>query len=501
MRYIDLILANPMTWGLFLFYLLGTGWLAWLGHKKTTDIESFAVGNGDMSPWIVGVTLAASIASVATFVINPGFVYVHGLAAFMHFGVAASAGVILGLVLMSAGFRRVGAKYKAITLPQWIGQRYGSKAMTVFFAAVNLLSVAFMVLIVGGLSEYMSATLGLTKLEGTILIIAFVYSYIMLGGTYAHAYTNTLQGAIMVVVSVIIVVGGLHLFSDGLLTKVEAVSPDLVAWVNPKSSLFGDFWTVYVSGFVVGFAVVCQPHILTKALYVKTDKQVYQYLAVAIGVSLIFTALLLVGFYAHALGIQVPPQKQNIVMALYVAQTFSPAIQALITVALLAAGMSTLDGILVAMSSIAANDLFLKLTENNLLKNKTHAQKSAAAHKASQYILIGLGMTTFLILWLFPPGAWLGIFGQIGIYGILAASLVPITFGIYAPHAQGRPIFAAAGVGVAVHFTLCTSAYMSPATGAAYGFSNPGVAMTWAVIASTLTALPFALKKSVAATS
>lgn len=496
MRYVDLILANPMTWSLFLFYLLGTGWLAWLGHKKTTDIKSFAVGNGDMNPWIVGVTLAASIASVATFVINPGFVYVHGLSALMHLGVAAGGGVILGLVLMSAGFRRVGAQYKAITLPQWIGQRYGSKAMTVFFAAVNLLSVAFMVLIVGGLSEYMSVTLGLTKLEGTILIIAFVYSYIMLGGTYAHAYTNTLQGIIMVIVSIIIIAGGLHLFSGGLLNKVEAVSPDLVSWINPKSSLFGDFFTIYVSGFVVGFAVVCQPHILTKALYVKTDKEVYQYLAVAIGVSLIFTGLLLVGFYAHALGIQVPPEKQNIVMALYVAETFSAPIQALVTVALLAAGMSTLDGILVAMSSIAANDLFLKLTENNLLKNKTAEEKSLAAHKASQYILIGLGVLTFLILWVFPPGAWLGIFGQIGVYGILAASLVPIMFGIFAPHMPAKPIFIAAGVGVAVHFGLCALAFVSPQLGADYNFSNPGVALTWGIFASILVALPFARRSA-----
>jgi SSS family solute:Na+ symporter/sodium/pantothenate symporter len=212
-------------------------------------------------------------------------------------------------------------------------------------------------------------------------------------------------------------------------------------------------------------------------------------------VSLIFTSLLLVGFYAHALGIQVPPEEQNIVMARYVSETFSAPIQALITVALLAAGMSTLDGILVAMSSIAANDLFLRLTEDNLLKGKTPAQKSAAAHKASQYILIGLGLTTFLILWLFPPGAWLGIFGQVGIYGILAASLVPVAFGIFAPRMGRGPVFAAALVGVGLHFTLCGVAYAHPATAAAYGFSNPGVAMTWAVLASALVAAPFALRR------
>ena len=96
--YLALFAQKPLIWCLFLVYLAGTSYLAWLGHKKTDGIESFAIGKGDMSPVVVGITLAASIASTATFVINPGFVYVHGVSALMHLGVAAGLGVIAGLV-------------------------------------------------------------------------------------------------------------------------------------------------------------------------------------------------------------------------------------------------------------------------------------------------------------------------------------------------------------------------------------------------------------------
>ena len=54
---------------------------------------------------------------------------------------------------------------------------------------------------------------------------------------------------------------------------------------------------------------------------------------------------------------------------------------AIITVALMAAGMSTLDGILVSLSSIAANDLFLNIglwTEGGGLEiHHTDAAKSS----------------------------------------------------------------------------------------------------------------------------
>ena len=152
MRYLDPFAARPLVWSLFLLYLGATAWLAWLGWRKTRDLKSFATGGGTMSPLVVGITLAASMASTATFVINPGFIYKHGVAALIHLGVAVSLGIITGLIVLSAGFQRIGARTGALTLPHWIGQRYGSLrlgrirgafgAEPVLAAALVLLAIA-----------------------------------------------------------------------------------------------------------------------------------------------------------------------------------------------------------------------------------------------------------------------------------------------------------------------------------------------------------------------
>ena len=502
MKYIDLIMDKPLIWGLFIAYMAFTSWLAYLGYKKTNDIKSFAVGGGDMNPFIVGITLAASIASTATFVINPGFVYVHGVSALMHLGVAAGSGVIIGLLVMSFGFRRVGQKNSALTLPQWVGERYASKMMTIFFAGVNLLSLTFVVLIVGGLSIVMQNTLGLSNFESITLIIVFVFSYIFVGGTYAHAYTNTLQGVIMAVIAGVIVFSGLEHFAGGfgaVADKLTSIDPNLAKTVNPSSPLFGTFFSVWVSGFIIGFAVVSQPHILIKALYVKSDKDVWRYLGVCIVVSILFTALLLVGLYAHIMDMPkeafIDPGtgkfRQDLVMTVYITKTFSPTMLAVIMVALMAAGMSTLDGILLALSSIAANDLFLNLTRNNVLKDKTEEEQGKIAYYAGQGILVLLGLITFAIA-LNPPKL-LGIFGQVGVYGIVAASLSPILSGILFKNINRWAVFVASVSALLTHFGLYAWASSGAKTALEYGFANPGVTATYGIILSLAIALPAGL--------
>lgn len=480
MRYLELFAEKPLIWSLFFAYLVGTGFLAWLGHRRTTDMRSYAIGRGDMSPIVVGVTLAASIASTATFIINPGFVYVHGLSALLHLGAAVSCGLITGLLTMSIGFRRIGARSRAVTLPQWIGERYRSRLLAVLFAGINLLSLCFVVLIVGGVSIVMQQNLGLTNLESLILVVTFVFGYVFLGGTYAHAYTNTFQGIVMVGVAIAVIVSGLPFFSDGLggfASALHADDPNLLAPVNPASSLFGSFFSVYVSGFVIGFALCCQPHIMTKALYVKDDRTLWKSLGIAVGVGLIFSGMLLVGLYARVADLPreafLGPDgafRQDQVLIAYLKATFSPEVLAVLTVALLAASMSTLDGILVALSTIVANDLVMPIVGHRLSNDPE--RRSAFAHRASRVVLVMMGLAAFFIA-LDPPDL-LGIFGQVGVYGIVAASTAPILFGIAFPSMGGRAALLATLVGAGLHFGL----YLSGAA------ANPAVTATWGLLAS-----------------
>lgn len=470
---------TTLAWVLFGAYALFTIVLSLRGMKKTQSFAGFALGNRDLGPVMVGITLAAAIASTATFVINPGFVYTHGVSALMHLGVAASAGAILALVLFSRGFRRMGESSAALTLPHWIGNRFAHRGMRTYFALLNLvLAVSFVVLIVKGSALVMQHTLGLGYVASVLLIVAFVFGYILLGGTYAHVYTNAFQGALMVLVALAIVASGLHLFGDGVgafFERIAAHDPALVAVVNPESALFGSVWDVFVCAFVVGAGLMCQPHILVKSLYLKTERELSRYLAVAIGVGVVFALVLVAGLYARLTLDAVP--SQDAVMPVYLSQAFGPVTGVFVSVALLAAGMSTLDGVLVSASTIAANDVILGPLGARWLVQQTEADKQRLALRASRWVLVAMGVVSAALA--LDPPELVGIFAQVGIYGLVAASLAPMAYGIFVRDVDGREAFAAALAGPVVHFAT----YFGVTYGLG-GFVNPASSATFGVLAS-----------------
>jgi SSS family solute:Na+ symporter/sodium/pantothenate symporter len=468
-----IIAAKALLLGI---YLVAVFWLSAIGMRKTTSLASFAVGNKDMGPVLVGVVMASSIASTATFVINPGFVYTHGLSAFLHYAVAAQAGMAFGLIAVCRGFRRLGADGGCLTIPDWVRVRFGSDRLALFFAGINLLSITFVVLILVGCAILVTGLTGLSYTVSLILVLVVVFSYVLMGGTYAHAYTNAVQAVLMGVVALLLFGSGLHLFDQGWSTALASVSADYAAPTNPSSDLYDSVFAVFVSGFVVTFALMMQPHILTKVLYLRSESDVRRFLVTTIATGAVFSLCLFVGFYARLGGLELPVDQQDQVVTTYVLQAFGDGVggqlmSTTVLVALLAAGMSTLDGILVALSSMVTHDLYLKF-------RRKEAPDEAGALRASRLVLVGVGLVAFALA--LDPPRLVGLFAQKGVYGLAAASFVPIVFGVL----FRRPISAsimgiAAATALVTHLTLHMLA----------GVHNPAVSACYAIMASIMMTL------------
>lgn len=481
-----------LAWILFLIYLIGTLYLGFLGLKRTKDFSSFAIGNGAMSPWIVGITLAASTASAATFIINPGFIYVHGLSAFMHLGVSCFAGVLFMLFLMSYRFREIGVSNKSVTIPGWIGHRYNSRKFAIYFSIINLLSFAFLVLLVGGISIVLQSLLDISNITALLITLIFVTTYVILGGTYAHVFTNVLQGSLMLIVSILIIISGISTMINNpdFFSVISEKGNELLQWTNPSSNLYSDFFSVYISGFLIGAALVCQPHILTKALYVKSNKDVTKYLLIFTVVYLIFTTLLFAGFWAIY---TVPPEllndpttglfRQDLVMTKYLQHTFPDWLFTVISVVLVAAAMSTLDGLMVGLSTITANDFFMNIFKK---EEKDLGQKYNSAYLVSHIVLVILAILTFIVT-LNPPKL-LGIFGQFGVYALVLTSLPPLLNGILYKNVSIISVWIFSVLAIIIHVVLYSFG-SSWFPNSSLAFANPAVPASIAILCTTVPTL------------
>lgn len=474
-----------VKWTLFILYVIVTIYLAYLGKQKTKSLKSYAIGGGDMNPWVVAFALAASMTSTATFIINPGIVYAFGMSAIFGYGIAAGLGLFLGIVILSKGFRKIGWSSGALTVPQWIGTRYNDRRFTLIFAVVNLLLIAMVVLIAYGSAVLIDYTLGISDIfpryhfEITLLfIILFVFTYISFGGTYAHAYTNTVQGFLMLIVAIVLVVSGFHFFKDGLLASLAAENPILTHAINPQSLFFRNFFEVFIANFLVGFALTVQPHFIIKSLYVKDDKDVNKYLTIAVIMGILFSLVLMVGLYAR---IQFGPQflkNVDTVTSIYIVRTFSPFVGVIISIAILAAAMSTLDGILVALSSIIANDFFLVIYEKRLA-HYTPEDRLNLALKIGRYSLIGLAIVSFALALgqHYYKQFSVAIFGQTWIYALFNATFIPLLFGMFVKRVNKWWILSASAISILIHvvfryakLSILTSAdWINPGLTAAYG--------------------------------
>lgn len=77
---------------------------------------------------------------------------------------AAGIGLAVGIVVLSKGFRKHGVATRILTVPHWIGERYGDRRLTLFYAFVNLLLIAMVVLICYAMAGLMLTTLDLSSL-------------------------------------------------------------------------------------------------------------------------------------------------------------------------------------------------------------------------------------------------------------------------------------------------------------------------------------------------
>lgn len=440
-------------------------WLSWVGMRRTRDLKGFAIGNKDMSPYVIGFTLAASIASTATFVINPGFIYADGMSAFLHYGVSASLGILCAFIVLTRGFLKLGEEHQALTIPEWIYHRYQSNQLRLFFAFINLLSITFVVLILVGCSILMVGLFPVDQKQALVIILVFVFSYVLMGGTYAHAYTNTLQGVMMLFIALYLFVDGLTLIDGSILNSIRAVGENYASVYNRDSELYYDFFSVFASGFVVTFALMLQPHILTKVLYLRGEKDIGKFIATTVIVGFCFSLILAIGFYARFAGLEIG--SQDAVVRDYLLFRFSDSmigqyILTFIFLTLLAAGMSTLDGILVSLSAMVINDIVTPVFGN--VKNSL---------LWSRIVLVFVGVIALVLAW--NPPQLIGLFAQKGVYGLAAASCAPILFGVlYKKPISAVTIFITAAIGLLTHLVL--NLFL--------GVVNPAVSATYAILIS-----------------
>ena len=294
-----------------------------------------------------------------------------------------------------------------------------------FYLAGQLVSGIVMFEIMLGVSP--GVALGVTA---AVLMI-----YVALGGAHADILTDGVQGFIMVVIGIAVVVMFLVGFGVdggffGVVDNLRAQDANLVTWLNPNDARYHSWWAILailLSHIPLGML----PHIGNKLWALKSPTQRRRFIGLAFSFGMILGMLGLGGLLARAvLGEELmqPGLSSNMALSALFVDLFPSWLAALLGVGILAAVMSTADGLVVSSSQIIANDLYRCTFVPRFAKDLPE-------HVVDRQVLIISRIATIAVMAICTAMAWalmdtnVAMIVWIGTGGMMAAFAGPLVVG------------------------------------------------------------------------
>lgn len=401
--------------------MLGIGILA--GRKITNDGDDYFLAKDKLSAAAIGFSFSATQMSGSTYLGTVGTLSTIGYP-FVPGALSSAAAPWFCYILLGDRVRQVAARLKSVTLGDIIESRYGKAASVL---STCLMLVCLIPAVAGQLKAAGSAFQVLLNMPYMTAIIVFgtiVLVYTLLGGMFAVAWTDLVQGIIMVVGILIMVpvclgkVGGLTAMNEAF------------AQINPQGASLtsGQPMMWVISGFLVwGFYQIGgQPAATTRFLTTSDGKTMKKALSYSIVFeSVIYLGISILAFCALPLLVGVDIPSSDMTLPLLIREYLHPLLGGVILAAALGAMMSTVDSVLLLISSLVVNDIYVKRMHGDM--------ESKKAVNIGRIAIVVAALLGFLIA-MDPPDAIVWILTT-GFSVQAAAFTFPLLLGLWWPGA------------------------------------------------------------------
>ena len=329
--------------------------------RQIKSADDYATARGSYGPLLLALAFASTAASGATFLGVPGLAYTHGVSilwiAFLY-----PIGIYLGVLICQKNVAQFGNQSGARSIPEYLGERYQSEALRISAAILSLLLLFYLAgQLVAGLVMF-EMMLGLSKGVALTITAVVLLGYVTLGGAHADILTDGAQSFLMIVLAIAIAVlfftgfgvGGF----DNLLASLEQQDPTLLNNFNQATPITSSTWS-YITVVIAHIPLGLLPHIGNKLWALKNQSLRSRFLILAFIFGMILPMMALGGLLARALlGDDLIGNGANTALPALFLQLFPSWLAALLGIGVLAAIMSTADGLLISTSQVFANDIY-----------------------------------------------------------------------------------------------------------------------------------------------
>ena len=432
------IQPSPIPFYTVLVLYLGImAFIGWYAGRKTNSIGDFFVLSGKAGVLVSGIAYFSTQFSMGTFLGTPGTIYGVGYAGMAISVPGAVFCMILPALLIGRKLITLGHKYGFLTMADYLTDRYHSKKMS---GVLGVMMLFFLVPMMGaqiiGAGVIVHVFTGLPEWVGVVGMGIIVILYCMSGGMKGAMMTDVIQGSLMIATAVVTFIvsvvmgGGFSNINHTLQSMNEAYL------TFPGANGYMP-WTYYVSNIVLwSFFTMGQPHLFTKFFAMKDHKTMFK--AILLGTAgMFFSATLIEWAGVNGIASIQNIEKADQIIPMILQRGMNPFLASIFIAGIVAAGMSTIDGILVTTTGAVPRDIYQKII------NKDATDENVMKLSKVVTVIIGIIVICFGV---FQPGSIFEI--NLFAFSGMAIFVVPILFGIYWKKATAKGAIASVIVGI-----------------------------------------------------
>lgn len=399
--------------------LLGLG--LWFNRRVRSKSDYF-LARGKLGPATVGFSFSATQMSGSSYMGAVGTEKLLGYN-FSPAGVSSAAAPWFSYVLLGSRLRKIAGRIQCVTIADILEARFYSQAASLTATAIML--IAFIPMIAAQLKaagNVFEVLLGMPYLTGLFLFGGIVILYTVLGGMQAVAWTDLIQGIIMIAGFAIlapVAVSAAGGFSE-MHRQYGELNPGAISFLGKMPAL----WVV--SSFLVWgfFQIGGSPASVTRFMIPEDEKSLRR----AMAYSVLFQSFIYVcaTLIAIAGGVLLPSLAEpDLTVPTLVSALLPPIVGGVIVAAVLGATMSTIDSILLLAGSLVVQNIYVKG-----FGGKADAGRGLRLSRVTTLVIGGLA----LVVAIDPPAA---IFWIVTIaFSLMASAFTfPFLLGLWWPRA------------------------------------------------------------------
>ncbi len=402
----------------FILYLLIILIVGLIMYNRNKSHEDFILGGRAMNPWVVAFSERASGESAWLLLGLPGLGYAAGFIG-MWDAIGCVSGIIFYWIVIAEKLRTQSENSKSITLPDFFAEKFNTLGKPIRLTATAIIIFFFTFYLAAqfnGAGKVLNVTFGIPNIYGILIGTVVIVFYTMMGGFLAVAWTDLIQGIIMIGALVILPLVG---FIE-IMEKHQSLHGALQAAGGDYSDLTGGktgwaAFAVIISGLSWGLGYMGQPHLLTRFMSIDNvaNIKISRRIAFVWAIPGFFGALMigLVGLVYYGQGAfadveNVMPQLANDLLPSWLAGIFiSGAIAAM---------MSTADSQLLVITSSVIEDIYHKTLGNTTVSEKRLLFLSRIITIAVGALAFIISITSQELVFAMVSYAWAGLGSSFG---------------------------------------------------------------------------------------